>query len=90
MQFPFKTDKNHLDYPTCDTKIYHKNHFDFFPKYYSVHLGNTLLVDDIIYKTCQNPPFNVIFIESYENMPKEDNYFLGTLLPYLDPFITLD
>jgi len=69
MQFPFKTNNNHLDCPIYDTKIYHKNHSNFFPKHHSVHLGNTLLVDDMPYKTCQNPPFNVIFIESYEDMP---------------------
>jgi len=30
-----------------------------------------------------NPPSNAIFVESYEYMPKEDNYVMKTLLPYL-------
>jgi hypothetical protein len=86
MQFPFKIDNNQFNCPTCDTKIYHKNHSNFFLKYHNGHLGNTLLVDDMPYKTCQNPHFNVIFIEFYEDMPEEENYLLGSLLPYLKLF----
>jgi hypothetical protein len=33
-----------------------------------------------------NPPFNAIFIESYEDVPQDDNYFLGTFLPHLKLF----
>jgi hypothetical protein len=36
------------------------------------------------YKTCLNLPFNAIFIESYEYLPKEDNYLMKTILPYLE------
>jgi len=54
--------------------------------YPSTHLGNTLLVDDTPYRTYQNPPFNVIFIEYYEDVPKEDNYLLKTFLPYFKKF----
>jgi hypothetical protein len=60
-----------------------KKLFDVFPKYPSTHLGNTLLADDMPYKACLNPPFNVIFVKSYEYMPKEENYFMKTLLMYL-------
>jgi hypothetical protein len=71
MQFPFKMDNKCFDrWPTHDTKNYHKNHLDFSRKYYSAHLGNTLLVDNTPYKTCQNFPFNVIFIESYKDVLK--------------------
>jgi hypothetical protein len=45
-----------------------------------------LLVHNTPYKTCQILLFNVIIIESYKDVPKEDNYFLGTLLPYLKLF----
>jgi len=48
------------------------------------YLGNTLLVDNMPYKTCQNPPLNDIFVESYDDVKKKDNYFLGTFLPYLE------
>jgi len=36
------------------------------------------------YKTCLNPPFNAIFVESYEDLPKEDNYFMNTFFLYLE------
>ncbi len=35
------------------------------------------------YRTCLNPPFNAIFIESNEYVPKEDIYLMKTLFPYL-------
>jgi hypothetical protein len=35
------------------------------------------------YKTSFNLPFNAIFVEWYEYAPKEDNYLMKTLLPYL-------
>jgi hypothetical protein len=40
----------------------------------------------MFYRTYLNPPFNVIFVESYEYSPKEDNYLMKTLLPYLEFF----
>jgi len=58
----------------------------FSPRYPNTHLGNTLLVDNTLYKTYLNLPFNAIFIKSYEDMPKEDNYLMKTLLPYLEFF----
>jgi hypothetical protein len=73
-----------IDYFTHDKLIYHKNLFDFSLRYLNTHLGNTLLVDDMPYKTCLYPPFNVIFVESYEYAPKEDNYLMKTFFPYLE------
>jgi hypothetical protein len=52
--------------------------------YLNSHLRNTLLVDDTPYKFCLNPPFNAIFVESYENLPKEDNYFMKILFLYIE------
>jgi hypothetical protein len=46
--------------------------------YPNIHLGNALLVNDTPYKTCLNPPFNAIFVEYYEDLPKEDNYLMKT------------
>jgi hypothetical protein len=43
-----------------------------------------LLVDDMPYRICLNLPSNAIFIESYEYLPKEDNYLMKTILPYLE------
>jgi len=63
--------------------IYHKNLSNFFLKYFNTHLGNTLLVEDMPYIMCLNSHFNAMFVESYEDLPKEDNYFMKNLLPYL-------
>jgi hypothetical protein len=38
------------------------------------------------YKTCLNLPFNAIFLKSYEDVPKEDNYLMKIFLPYLKFF----
>jgi len=54
------------------------------PRYISTHLGNTFLVDDTSYNTCLKMAFNAIFVESYEDLPKEDNYFMKTFLAYLE------
>jgi len=84
LQFPFKMDYNFVNHPTHDKTIYHKNLSDFSPRYFNTHRGNTLLVDDMPYKTCMNPPFNAIFVKSYEDLPKKDNYLMKTLFPYLE------
>jgi hypothetical protein len=33
-------------------------------------IGNTLFVDNMPYRTCITLPFNAIFVESYEYVPK--------------------
>jgi hypothetical protein len=38
------------------------------------------------YRTYLNPPFNAIFVESYEYTPKEDNYLMKIFFPYLEFF----
>ncbi len=83
MQFPFERYHKHVDHPSFDKKIYHKNLFDFFPRYSSTHFKNTLLVDNTLYRTYQNPPFNAIFIESQEDVLEKDNYLMKILLLYL-------
>jgi len=40
----------------------------------------------MLYKTCLNLPFSAIFVKSYEDVPKEDNYLMKTLFPYLKFF----
>jgi hypothetical protein len=83
LQFPYKTNLNCVDCLTHDKLIYHKNLSDFFPWYPNTHLGNTSLVDDAPYRTYMNLHFNAIFVESYEYTPKEDNYLVKTIFPYL-------
>jgi hypothetical protein len=85
LQFAIKLGHYHVDHLTHDILIYRKNLFNFFPRFLNTHLGNTLLVDDMPYRTCLNPPCNAIYVESYEYMPKE-NYLMKTLLPYLKFF----
>ncbi len=41
------------------------------------------MVNDTLYRTYLSPPFNAIFVESYENLPKEDNYLMKTFLQNL-------
>lgn len=79
--FPSKRIINKLINPFLTKTNYHKNLYDFFPRYFSIHL-----VDDTPYKTYQNPPFNAIFIKSYKEMPKEHNYFLRIIFLYLKLF----
>jgi hypothetical protein len=80
LRFLFKRYYNHVNCPISDKTIYHKNLSDFFTRYLNIHLGNTLLVDDMPYRTCLNLPFNVIFVESYKDLPKENNYLMKTFL----------
>ncbi len=83
LQFPSKKDYNCINCPAHDKTIYYKNLSNLFLMYLNIHFGNTLLVDDTPYKCCLNPPFNAIFVESYEDLPKEDNYLMKILLLYL-------
>ncbi len=44
------------------------------------------MVHDTPFRTCLNLPFNAIFVESYEDVSKEDNYLMKIFLPYLEFF----
>ncbi len=82
-------DSSCFECPTLNKIIYHKNLSDFPPRYPNTHLGNALLVDDTPYKTCQNPPCNVIFVESYEDVKEEYNYLLWIFFHTQSHFIIL-
>jgi len=84
LQFPIKLGHYPIDNFTHAKLIDQKNHFDHFPRYFNTHLRNMLLVDDTSYRTCLNMFSNAIFVESYEYGPKEDNYLMKVLLPYLE------
>lgn len=86
LQFPIKPSYYHVNHFIHDELIYHKNLSHFFPGYLHIHLGNTLLVKDMPYKTYLKPSFNAIFVKSYEHVPKEDNYLVKTIFPYLKFF----
>ncbi len=84
VQFPIKVGHYHVDCLIHNKLIYHKNLSNFFLRYFNIHLGNTLLVDNTPYRTYLSLPFNAMFVESYGYAPKEDNYLMTTLLPYLE------
>ncbi len=63
--------------------VYHRSLFDFFVKYFDTHLRNTLLLDETLHKTYMNPPFNLMFVESFRHK-NVDNYLVGNVLPYLE------
>jgi hypothetical protein len=44
------------------------------------------VVHNTPFRICLNPPFNAIFVESYEDVSKEDNYLMKILFPYLEFF----
>jgi len=69
-----------------DKPIFHKNIHVFFSKYHDIHVGNTLLVDDTLYKSMFNEPFNAIFLQSFHNSNKDNTYLLWVILLYLKPF----
>jgi len=52
--------------------IFHKNLDIFFSTYPYTHLGNTLLVDDMPYKSMFNVPYNPIFLELFHDHHGED------------------
>jgi len=54
----------------------------FFLTYFYIHASNTLFIDDTLYKNIFNNPYNAIFLKSFNNLRKEDQYLLGFVLPY--------
>jgi hypothetical protein len=84
MQFPTKGILNTPNIPFMIKLFIIKKKKNLFRRYLNTHLGNTLLIDNMPYRTRQNPPLNVIFVKSHEHMKEEDNYFMGTFLPHLE------
>jgi hypothetical protein len=67
--------------------VFHKNLDVFFSKYLGTHHGNTLLVDDISYKSMFNESFNAIFVKTFDTSNRDPNdYLTFTILPYLECF----
>ncbi len=65
--------------------VFHKNLKDFFHHFPSMTFEDTLLVDDIFHKNMFNPPYNAIFFKTFYRSLTNNNYFFGTILPYLEP-----
>jgi len=59
----------------------------FLSKYSNVCVGNTLLIDNTPYKSLFNEPYNVIFVETFDSsIGNNNNYLLGSVMPYLEAF----
>ncbi len=54
--------------------VFHKNHNFFFFKYLETHAGNTLFIDDMLYKNIFNRPFSAIFVELFKGFGRVENY----------------
>jgi len=65
--------------------IFHQNLVVFFSKYLDARVGNTLLVDNTLYKSLFDGPYNVNFVKTFNNfIGNKNNYLLGDVLPYLE------
>jgi hypothetical protein len=80
--FYFRNDNFLLERP--NKPIFHKNLKDFFCPFPSTTFENILLVDDTFHKSMFNPPYNAIFFKTFYGSPTNSNYFLSTIIPYLE------
>jgi hypothetical protein len=84
-----KTYKQNYHFLSTNLKkpIFHKNFDVFFNKHLGIHLGNTLLINEMLYKNVFNESFNAIFLKSFDMPNKNPNdYFIFIILPYLEHF----
>jgi hypothetical protein len=65
-----------------DKPIFHKNLDTLFSTFPYIHVNNMLLVDDMPYKSMFNNSYNAIFVKSFDDLRKEDQYLLGFVLLY--------
>jgi hypothetical protein len=73
-----------------DKSMFHKNLDVLFSAYPYIHVGNTLLVDDMSYKNMFNGPYNAIFLESFNGHCGEDQYCWGLFSLIWKTFIRLN
>jgi hypothetical protein len=64
--------------------IFHKNLDVFFFNFPNIHGGNTLVIDNMPHKSMFNGLYNAIFFELFDNIHGEDQYLLGSIIPYLE------
>jgi hypothetical protein len=64
--------------------IFLKNFDVLFSMYPYIHTNNTLLIDDMTYKSMFNAPYSAIFWESFDSLRGDDHYVLGTIFLYLE------
>jgi hypothetical protein len=78
--FCFKNDHFLLRKP--DMPIFHKSLFDFFIQFLNMTFENTLLVDDMPFRSLFNPPFSAMFFETFYRSNSDDNHLLEIFLPW--------
>jgi len=64
--------------------ILHKNLNTFFTIFLGTNYENTLLVDDMPYKSLFSPPFNAIFLERFYGSKVDGDYLFETIFLYLE------
>jgi len=60
--------------------VFHKNLNAFFSVFPSTNYENTLLIDDMPYKSLFNPPFDAIFFERFYGSQTDGEYLFRTVL----------
>jgi hypothetical protein len=81
---------SHLLLDKLDKLIFHKNLDIFFFTFPYIHVGN-MFVGDMPYKSMFNDMYNAIFVESFDDLNREDQYSLGFVFLYnWKVFIHLD
>jgi hypothetical protein len=60
--------------------VFHKNLNAFFSVFPSTNYENTLLIDDMPYKSLFNPPFDAIFFERFYGSQTDGEYLFKTVL----------
>jgi hypothetical protein len=73
-----------------DKSIFHKDLDILFSTYLYTHVGNTLLVGDMPYKSMFNGPYNAIFLESFDSHVGKINICWGLFSRTWKTFIHLD
>jgi hypothetical protein len=62
--------------------VFHKK-LKIFQKYCDIHFDNMLFIDDKTYQSMFNELFNAIFLGSFDNSCKDDNYLLKIIFHHL-------
>jgi len=61
-----------------------KNLNIFFSRFLYIHAGNMLFVNDTPYKSMFNNSYNVTSLELFNCLHGDNQYLLGSILPYLE------
>jgi hypothetical protein len=74
----------HFLFDKPNKPIFHKKFDVFIFTFPYTHAGNTLFINNTPHKNMFNGPYNAIFLESFDSIHGEDQYLVGSILPYLE------